>query len=184
MSIPTEGPTEDPTADPTEDRAPAVGGDTLRAARRGTRIHGALDVAFAGIYAWLGFAVAPGRSPVWNAALLGVVALVGFAGVALLSRARFGRVIAMVAQLALLGFCLATVALLCASAAYLRGIYGPIGKGLAMTALIAVALVVELCGLLPFFQLRFLLREEVRALFAADTYAKRERDGGRSPRPR
>ena len=136
------------------------------AARRGTRIHGGLDLAFAAAYGWLGFSVAPGRAIAWNVALAGIISLLAIAGVSLLLRLRFGRVLAIATQLALLLFCLATGALLVASAAYLRGVYGPIGKGMAIMALVATALVVELCGLLPLFQLRFLARDDVRALFA------------------
>lgn len=132
-----------------------------RSVCRGLRLHGMLDLGFAALYAWLGFSVAPGRHPAWNAALAAVIALVFAAGLALLARVRFARPIAIAAQLALLLLCAAAVVLLVASAAYLRGVYGPIGRGLALVALVVAALGVELCGLLPLFQLRFLLRPDV-----------------------
>jgi hypothetical protein len=132
------------------------------AARRGLRLHGALDLGFAALYGWLGFAVAPGRSPAWNAALASVVALLALAGAGLLLERRWARPVALVAQGALLALAMTTVALLVASAAYLRGIYGPLGHGMAVVALCVGALVVELCGLLPLAQLRFLLRADVR----------------------
>jgi len=47
---------------------------------------------------------------------------------------------------------------LVASSAYLRGVYGPLGQGMAIVSLLIAALVVEGFALLPIFQLRFLLR--------------------------
>ena len=128
------------------------------AARRGRLLYGALDLGFAALYAWLGFAVAPGRSPIWNVALASLVALLAASGGALLVGARFARPLAIITQTLLLVFCATTIVLLVASAAYLRGIYGPIGQGLAMVSLLIAALIVEGCGLLPMFQLRFLLQ--------------------------
>jgi hypothetical protein len=135
---------------------------TSPAIRRGLRLHGALDVGFAALYAWLGFVVAPGRRPLWNAALAVVVALLGAAVVALVAGGRAARPLALVAHAVLLVFAATVIALLVASAAYLHGIYGPVGRGMALGFALAAALVVELCALLPIFQLRFLLRDDVR----------------------
>jgi hypothetical protein len=44
------------------------------------------------------------------------------------------------------------------SSAYFQGIYGALGRGIAMVALAIAALVVEVFALLPIFQLRFLRR--------------------------
>ena len=54
------------------------------------------------------------------------------------------------------------IALLVASAAYLRGIFGGFGEGAALLCLVVIALVVEVMVLLPAFQVRFLLRDDVR----------------------
>ena len=132
---------------------------------RALRIHGALDLGFAALYAWLGFVVAPGRSRAFDVALLAVVALLTVAGATLLGRLRLARRIALVAQTLLALFAVTCIVLLVASAAYLRGIYGPVGQGLALVALVVGALIVELCGLLPLFQLRLLLGDEVSLLF-------------------
>ena len=140
--------------------------DDERGVRRGLRLHGALDVGFAALYAWLGFGMAPGRDRAWNVALATVVALVAAAGVALLVRPRRGRVVALAAQAVLLVFAATVVALIVASAAYLRGVFGPIGQGLAAVSLLVAAVVVELCALLPLAQLRFLLRADVRSYCA------------------
>ncbi|MSP62119.1 MAG: hypothetical protein EXR72_17650 [Myxococcales bacterium] len=129
--------------------------------RGALRLHGALDLGFAGLYAWVGFSVVRGRSMVFDIALGAVVALLAVAGLALLAGARIGRPLGIAASTLLLAFCLVVVALLVAGVAYLRGIYGPLGQGMAFGSVVAAALVIELFGLLPIFQLRLLLRRDV-----------------------
>jgi hypothetical protein len=68
--------------------------------------------------------------------------------------------VATVACWALLAFAAVVVVLLVASSAYLRGIYGPLGKGMAVMTLAVAALVVEGFALLPVFQLRALRRRD------------------------
>jgi hypothetical protein len=120
------------------------------------KLYGALDVAFAALYAWFGFSFTPGRSTTFNVALALVCTLLAAGGVGLLAGARWGRSLAMVACAALLAFAVVVVLLLVASSAYLRGIYGPLGQGMAVMTLLVAALVVEGFALLPLFQLRFL----------------------------
>ncbi len=52
------------------------------------------------------------------------------------------------------------------SAAFLSGVYGAFGKAAAMSALIGVALVVELVALLPLFQIKYLRTRAGRRAFA------------------
>jgi hypothetical protein len=52
------------------------------------------------------------------------------------------------------------------SAAFLSGVYGAFGKAAAMSALIGVALVVELVALLPLFQIKFLLTRSGRRAYS------------------
>lgn len=52
------------------------------------------------------------------------------------------------------------------SAAFLSGVYGAFGKAAAISALIGVALVVELVALLPLFQLKYLRTRAGRRAFA------------------
>ena len=120
------------------------------------RLYGALDLGFAALYAWLGFVLVPSRSPLYNAALGLVVALLALGGVGLIAGARWGRGVAAAASVVLLGFAAVVVALLVASSAYLRGIYGALGQGMSMLALVVAALVIEAFALLPLYQLRFL----------------------------
>lgn len=122
------------------------------------RWYGALDLLFAALYALFGFVLTPGRSLAFDLALAAVCALLGVAGVGLLLRARWGRAAGIVASVALLAFAAVVVLLLVISSAYLKGVYGALGQGLALVTLAVAALVVEAFALLPLFQLRFLLK--------------------------
>ena len=57
---------------------------------RRVKLYGALDVAFAALYAWFGFVFTPGRSTAFNLALALVCAVLAAAGVGLLAGARWG----------------------------------------------------------------------------------------------
>jgi hypothetical protein len=52
------------------------------------------------------------------------------------------------------------------SAAFLAGVYGAFGKAAAMSALIGVALVVELVALLPLFQIKYLMTSAGRRVYS------------------
>ena len=65
----------------------------------------------------------------------------------------------IVASVLLLAFAAVTVVLLVASSAYLKGVYGALGQGIAVVSLLIAALVIEGFALLPLFQLRFLLKK-------------------------
>src|SRR5205807_5715449 len=118
---------------------------------------GALDLAFATLYAWLGFVLISSRSTPFNLALALVCVLLAVAGVGLILGARWGRLAGIAASALLLLFSAVVITLLVASSAYLRGIYGALGQGVAVLTLIVAALVLEAFALLPLFQLRFLL---------------------------
>lgn len=121
------------------------------------RLYGALDLAFAALYAWVGFVLAPGRSLPFNVALGVICALLAVGGVGLVAHARWARPAAIAASVALLVFSALVIILLVASSAYLRGVYGALGQGMAVLTLVVAALVLEAFALLPLFQLRFLL---------------------------
>ena len=121
------------------------------------KLYGTLNLVFAALYAWVGFGIPPGRSHAFNFALGLVCVMLAVAGVGLLLRTRWARPVAIVASALLLVFAAATVTLLVMSSAYLRGIYGTLGQGMAAICLAVAALVLELFALLPLFQLRFLL---------------------------
>jgi hypothetical protein len=122
------------------------------------RRYGALDLTFAALWAWLGFVVAPARAVVFSVALGLLCGLHVLAGVGLLLEAKWGRRVGLVAAGAGVVFAAVVLVLLVASAAYLDGVYGALGKGMAVLGLVAAALVIEVFALLPLFQLRFLRR--------------------------
>jgi hypothetical protein len=136
---------------------------------RGARVHGALDIAFASLYAYLAFVVVPGRSLIFSIVVAAICVLMTSAGIALLLGVRLARKLAIASSVALLLFCASTILLLVASAAYLHGIYGPLGEGATWVSLVVAALLVEICGLLPIVQLRFLYRADVKRHFSVES---------------
>lgn len=52
------------------------------------------------------------------------------------------------------------------SAAFLAGVYGALGKAAAMSALIGVALVIEIVALIPLFQVKYLMTRAGRRAYA------------------
>jgi hypothetical protein len=122
------------------------------------KLYGVLDLAFAGLYAFIAFFAAPSREWAFPAGVSIVCALLAGAGVGLLLGARWGRQLALVASWTLLGATALVIAALVFSSAYLRGVYGGFGRGAALVCLLFAALVFELGGLFPLFQIRFLRR--------------------------
>ena len=61
------------------------------------KFYGALDLAFAALYAWFGFVLTPGRSTAFNVALALVCVLLAGGGAGLVIGARWGRPLARVA---------------------------------------------------------------------------------------
>ena len=121
------------------------------------KTYGVLDLLFAAAYAWLGFRFLPGRSTVINLSLALVIALLTVGGIGMLLGARWGRLLGIVSAAVLLAFSAVMILGMVASSAYLRGVYGPLGKGMAALCLVIAAVFVEGFALLPLFQLRFLL---------------------------
>ncbi len=122
------------------------------------KLYGALNLAFAALYAWFGFVFTPGRSTAFNLALAVVCVALAGGGVGLVLDAKWGRALAQAACWLLLAFAAVVVILLAVSSAILRGIYGPLGQGMAVMTLLVAALVVEGFALLPLFELRALRR--------------------------
>ena len=120
--------------------------------------YGALNLAFAALYAWFGFVFTPGRSTAFNLALAVVCLALAAGGIGLLLDAPWGRLAAKLACWLLVGFAAVVLVLLIVSAAILRGIYGPLGQGMSIMTLLVAALVLEAFALLPLFELRALAR--------------------------
>jgi hypothetical protein len=132
-----------------------------------------LDVLFSAVYCFVLDAVIPNRlaSAAIHLYML-PVCMVGMAvGMAL--RIAFGDNLARrgwwIAVVSGSGMILATILLIIrvlVSAAFLAGVYGAFGKAAATSALIGVALVVEVVALVPLFQVKYLMTRAGRREFA------------------
>ena len=135
-------------------------------ARRDIRpfLYAGFDFAMAGVYALL-MIQAPTRHAGQAALLWGTVGAVVLAGVGMLWRSRWGWRAAVAGCTALLVIAVVILVLILLSASFLSGVYGSMGRGAAMMALLAGALVIEVCGILPAFQLKFLFTRAGRRLY-------------------
>jgi hypothetical protein len=79
---------------------------------------------------------------------------------------RTGWWVAVVSASLLIAITILLIVRVLVSAAFLSGVYGAFGKAAAMSALIGVALVVELVALLPLFQIKYLRTRAGRRAFA------------------
>ena len=85
-----------------------------------------------------------------------LIALLGVAGVGLLLRAPWGERVARSASIASLAVGLALVATLGVTASYLKGIYGPVGRGGALILVLVAALAIPYLLVFPTLQLVWL----------------------------
>ena len=152
-----------PTGPEAEPAATQPGPHPRRRDRR-PYIYAGFDFAFAAFYALL-LIQAPTRHGLHGALLWSTVAAVVLAGVGMVLRNRWGWRAAVAGCGALLLVTLGLLVLLLVSASFLSGVYGSMGQGAAMMALLAGALIIELCGLLPAFQLKFLMTRAGRRWF-------------------
>jgi hypothetical protein len=152
---------------------PAPG--AARKKRRDLRpfIYAGLDVIFCVVYLFSVLELSPNRHP-WAQALLlclplsaGLMAVGTLVGALVKDAklARVGWIVAVAGATSMLVVTVVLLALLLASAAFLSGVYGAIGKGAASGVLAAAALIVEVCGILPAFQLKYLMTRGGRRAF-------------------
>lgn len=139
---------------------------------RGTRerrpyIYAGFDFGFAALYAVL-LSQVPTRHGLHGAILWSTVAAVVLAGAGMVVKNRWGWRLAVAGCGALLLVTVALLLLVLLSASFLSGVYGSMGQGAAMMALLAGALIVEVCGLLPAFQLKFLMTRAGRRWFGQE----------------
>lgn len=98
----------------------------------------------------------PARWWLVDAGAVILIALLGAAGIGLLMRASWGEKVARSASIAALAFGLGLVATLALTASYLRGIYGPVGRGGALILLLVAALAIPYLLVFPSLQLVWL----------------------------
>jgi hypothetical protein len=125
---------------------------------RGSRwIYVTLDVLFAAAYVWISLTIAKTTDGSFEvASIVFAICALAMAVGAAVPQAWAWWVGVIGCGLLLVGATVLLV-LLASSAAYLSGVFGALGKGAAVIALVAAALVVEVYALLPLFQLRWLL---------------------------
>lgn len=150
-------------AAPAEPATPARG---RRPDRRPT-IYAGFDFAFAALYAVL-LGQVPTRHAASNALLWSTVVAVVLAGAGMVVRNRWGWRVAVAGCGVLLLVTVLLLVLVLLSASFLAGVYGSMGRGAALMALLAGALIVELCGILPALQLKFLMTRAGRRCFGRD----------------
>ena len=128
-------------------------------------IYGGLDIVFGVVQAILLWKVVPNRLPSASVHLWTLPLAMIAMGIGTLLRSRFGWKLSVIAgSIAVLSTILLIVRIL-VSAAFLSGVYGAFGKAAAMTALTAVALIIELVGILPLVQMKYLLSRMGRRAF-------------------
>jgi hypothetical protein len=155
--------------------APAAAPPVSVARRRDRRplIYAVLDQIFVVIFAYVMWAVIPNRHAsafvhLWSLPVFLQVAAIGSA-LSLVKSEGVRRVawwLAIVGGSGLLAVTLLLIIRVLVSAAFLAGVYGAFGKAAATSALIGVALIVELVALLPLFQVKYLMSRAGRRAFS------------------
>ena len=143
------------------------------AARRDLRpyIYLALDQIFALTYFYVVIAAIPNRLPTAKLNLYAVPVLMqlialGAATVFVPALKRIGWWVVVVGHSLLIAVTVILIVRVLISAAFLAGTYGAFGKAASMTALMGVAIVVEVVGLLPLFQVKYMRTRAGRRAYA------------------
>jgi hypothetical protein len=128
-------------------------------------IYGVLAALFAVVYGLLMWKVIPNRLPsaMLHLATVPVFTLVMATGTLLGGRA--GWWIGVVGGSLVLLSTIVLIARILASAAFLAGVYGAFGKAASTFALVSVALIIELVGILPICQVKFLMSRTGRRTY-------------------
>ena len=141
-------------------------------------IYATIDLIAAAVFAYVVARMLPNRDQTATGHLWALVLCIAGMGVGMIlglvhayapgraALGRWGRRIAIGSAVALL--LLGMVALMIRiliSAAFLAGVYGAFGQAASSFAMVAALLLIELIGLLPAFQLNFLMRRVGRRAF-------------------
>ena len=133
-------------------------------------IYGALDQIFAVIYAVAVWRLIPNRLAsaslhLWALPVLAQVMALGTLAAWVPRARRYGWWAAVVGGSLLLVVTVLLIIRVLVSAAFLAGTYGAFGKAAASTAMIGVAVVIEVVALLPIFQIKYLMTRAGRRAF-------------------
>lgn len=134
-------------------------------------IYGALDQIFAVVYAIAVWRVIPNRLAsaslhLWALPVLAQGMALGTLSAWVPAARRYGWWVAIVSGSLMLAMTVLLIIRVLVSAAFLAGTYGAFGKAAASTAMIGVAVVVEVVALLPIFQIKYLMTRAGRRAFA------------------
>ncbi|MBA3462406.1 MAG: hypothetical protein H0T46_20760 [Deltaproteobacteria bacterium] len=130
-------------------------------------IYTMLCLLFAATQAFLIWKVVPNRLPSASFHLWTVPIFTFVMGAATARGGQYGWYVAVFAGSAALLSTVLLIVRIIISAAFLSGVYGAFGKAAAMTALTSVALLVELCALLPIVQVKWLMTRAGRRTLGA-----------------
>jgi hypothetical protein len=128
-------------------------------------IYGGLDLLFGVLQIVLIWKVVPNRLPSASFHLVTLPAMTLLMGAGMMLGGPRGWKIAVVAGSVALFSTVLLILRIVISAAFLSGVYGAFGKAAAMTALMSVALLVELVALLPIVQVKYLMTRGGRRAF-------------------
>lgn len=128
-------------------------------------IYGGLALLFAVTYAALMWKVIPNRLPSAFLHLSTVPLFTLVMAVGTLQGGRFGWWLGVLGGSLVLLSTIVLIARILASAAFLAGVYGAFGKAASTFALVSVALIVELVGILPICQVKFLMSQPGRRAY-------------------
>jgi hypothetical protein len=134
-------------------------------------IYLALDQIFVVIYVYVMAAVIPNRHAsafvhLWALPVLLQLMAIGLVLGLLKGPKKIGWWMGVIGGSGLLLVTVLLIIRVLVSAAFLSGVYGAFGKAAAMSALIGIALIVELVALLPLFQVKWLMTRAGRRAHA------------------
>ena len=119
-------------------------------------IYVSLDVIFAALYAAVVFGIAHNRLPLGRLHLYALPVVTFTLAIGTAVGSKWGWRLAVTSAGVLLALAILLIVRLVVSAAFLAGVYGAFGQSAAGGAMIGAALVIEVVGLLPLFQLKYL----------------------------
>lgn len=130
-------------------------------------IYGGIALGIAVVQMYCAIAVIPNRLPsaaihLWSFPVFTLVMAVGT-----LSGKRIGWWLAVCAGGALLLSVMLVIVRILVSAAFLAGVYGAFGKAAATFSFVAIALIVQVVGLIPIFHIRWLMSRRGKRAFGA-----------------
>jgi hypothetical protein len=128
-------------------------------------IYGGLALLFTVIYAACMWKVIPNRLPSAFLHLATVPLFTLVMAIGTLAGGRFGWWLAVLGGSIVLLSTIVLIARILASAAFLAGVYGAFGKAASTFSLVSVALIIEVVGILPICQVKFLMSRPGRRAY-------------------